>query len=486
MTFRPADKDQMLAELKRDDTIVDLDPSAPWSFGSGINTIGESTLLDGHGAVLNWPTNMGRLRIDHAPGVTIRNINLVGWVNIHNVVSPRFTCEDVSIVNSVPGAPYLDIGKAGGATGAFNIQGDAGVTLEDLAFRRCVSENPYHHSFNLNLQDHAEGGGYKNVLFEDCVSKGAGAIVPGRDPKTIWSCALDVDAGDIDGLTVRRFRADGPIQDGVHLDGSWEGHRQYQRNVLVEDCIITNAGRRCPAESVEKFRSGIYMQNGTIRNVHTEGCAGAGFALKNQESTMLKVVGCSDTGSQYGMICEYGAPNAAIEFTSTSATRRAFLGQVGGSGTLDLTIFDPPAVAVTLGRTIRSDYIDCPNHAHDRDVGKYAVLGYAVNGANITIRSPQKPVVEVWRDNSGSPSRLNGSITYIVAGTEPETKPPVDDPTIPPVVPPAVPIPREYLLREDLALNLYDCNGVRRWTMFPPDNVRALLPPGTKYVPEGV
>lgn len=480
MTFSTSDKDAMLKELARDDTTVEIDPEKPWNV-NGRMPIGEGTTLIGNGATM-IATGGSRLWIEQ-PGVTVQNLRGYGYFTLY-AYTGGLTVEDVMIRHTLPGSDeYLDLAATGGATAAFMVWGAGGKTLRDIAMRRCFADRTYHHGFSLNLSNANEGGGFANVLYEGCKSYGAGAVAC-RNKTNIWACAFDVpDAGDVDGLTIRDFEIHDPVQDGVHLDGSWEGHRQYQRNVLVENGTITRAGTRCPAESVEKFRSGVYMQNGTIRNVHTEACAGAGFALKNQESTMLRVEQCSDTGSQYGMICEYGAPNAVIEFTSKAATRRAFLGQVGGSGTLDLTIIDPPETAVTLGRTIRSDYIDCPNHAADRDTGKYAVVGYAVNGFNIIIRSPQKPVVEIWKA-----SRLNGAITYIIEDAEPVTDPVVDPPIIDPVIPvpvPQTPTLREYLLREDLALNLYDGNGVRRWTMFPPDDIRPLLPPGTKYVPGG-
>lgn len=475
MTFSPSDKDAMLKELARDDTTVELNPEKPWNV-NGRMTIGEGTLLDGHGAT-TIATGGSRLWIEQ-PGVTVRNLQGFGYFTLY-AYAGGLTVEDVLIRHTLPGSDeYLDLATTGGATAAFMVWGSGGKTLHDIAMRRCTADHTYHHGFSLNLNNANEGGGFANVLYEGCKSFGAGAVAC-RNKTNIWACAFDVpDAGDIDGLTVRNFEIRDPVQDGVHLDGSWEGHRQYQRNVLVENGTIIGAGLRCPQESVEKFRSGVYMQNGTIRNVHTEGCAGAGFALKNQESKMLRVEQCSDTGSQYGMISEYGAPNAVIEFTSLAATRRAFLGQVGGSGTLDLTIIDPPKgmPAVTLGRTIRSDYIDCDNHAHDRDVGKYAQLGYAVNGSNITIRSPQKPAVEVWQA-----SRLNGAITYVIDDTtvpdEPETP-------VPPPEVPVTPVPREYFRYEDLAVCLYDANNVRRWTVFPPDNVRPLLATRTRYAPE--
>lgn len=434
MTFKPADKDAMLKELAREDTNVDLDGSQ-WLFKSGKLDIGEGTHLDGHGSQVIADANAVRLWVDQdAPNVTIRNLKGAGYFTLYAYAS-GLTVEDVLIQHTLNGSTYLDLGAKGGATAAFMVWGRAGTTLRDLIFRRCTADRSYHHGFSLNLAGAQEGGGFANVLYEDCTSIGAGAVTV-RDPNRIWACGLDApDAGDIDGLTVRRFTGISPVQDGVHLDGSWTGHRQRQTNVLVEDCYLVACGARCPVESDEKFRSGIYMQNGTIRNVRTEDCAGAGFALKNQESKMLKIEGCQDTGSQYGMICEYGAPGAVVEFTSIGAKRKAFLGQVTQSGSLDLTIVDGPKDPILFGRTIRSDYVDCPNHAAEV-AGKYAAYGYALDGSKIVIRyEGERPVYEVY-----SKSKMNGAPTFVHLedGT---IEIPDGTPEVPPIVlPPVAPV----------------------------------------------
>lgn len=477
MTFKPADITAALAELKRAGTTVDLVEGETYRLPSGLQQVGEGSTLDGHGAHLVAPNPMRIVSRD--PGVTLRDFSANGYITLYNYAS-RYLVEDVAIDHSLDGVSHLDHGAKAAATGMFMTWLPLARTklLEKLTYRRCTGTRSYHHTFNLNLEGAPEGGEFRDVLFEECRAFSPGSGFEPQDRSTgpagsrDWSCGFDIpDAGDITRLTVRDCLVDDAWQDGFHLDGSWSGHRQNQTDVLFEWCTATRCGRRTPAASVEKFRSGFYVQTGRLVDCQSADCANAGFAIVNEEANSLEVVNCSDVGSAYGMILNYAAPGANVQFTSTGATVRAFTGQAGsGGGSLDLTLVDPPSPAVTFGRALRIDYLGCDNHAaQQRD--KYDKLEYSMSGPAITIRYVgEMPVVETWRG-----SRVTGSPRFVVL--EPET--------VPPVVPLAAPTPREYLLREDLALNLYDCNGVRRWTVFPPDDARALLPPGTRYVPNG-
>jgi len=445
MTFKPADIGAALAELKRDGTTVDLGPGN-YVLPSGLHQVGEGSTLDGHGAHLIAPSPM-RI-VSREPGVALRNFSANGYITLYNYAS-RYLVEDVQLDHSLDGATHLDHGAKAAATGMFMTWLPLSRTkmLEKLTYRRCTSLRSYHHGFNLNLEGAQEGGEFRDVLFEDCkaLSPGSGYEPQDRTKGPAgtrdWSCGFDIpDAGDITRLTVRDCLVDDAWQDGFHLDGSWTGHRQNQTDVLFERCTATRCGRRTSPASVEKFRSGFYVQTGRLVDCRTEACANAGFGIINEKANTLEVVNCSDEGSAYGMILNYGAPGARIQFTSKAATARAFVGQAGsGGGTLDLTLVDPPSPAITFGRALRIDYLGCDNHAaQQRD--KYDRLGYSMTGANITIRAAQKPTVEVWRT-----STLNGDWRYVSVEAEPE--PEVEPPPI--VLPPK---PEAYILSEDGAL----------------------------------
>jgi hypothetical protein len=348
--------------------------------------------------------------------------------------------------------------------------------LEKLTYRRCTSLRSYHHGFNLNLKGAKEGGEFRDVLYEDCVAQSPGSGYEPQDRSKgpagsrDWSCGFDIpDAGDITRLTVRDCLVDDAWQDGFHLDGSWTGHRQNQTDVLFERCTATRCGRRTSPASVEKFRSGFYVQTGRLVDCRSEFCANAGFGIINEKANTLEVVNCSDEGSAYGMILNYVAPGARIKFTSKAAKVRAFVGQAGsGGGSLDLTLVDPPSPAVTFGRALRIDYIGCDNHAAQQS-DKYDRLGYSMTGANITIRAAQKPTVEVWKT-----STLNGDWRYVRVEAEPEVEPP------PVVLPPA---PEPYILSEDGALKnvMTDGRVLMQVGGFMDPDAREEFPHGTRW-----
>jgi hypothetical protein len=451
MSFAPTEIAAALAELKRDGTTVELAAGETYKLPSGLQQVGEGSMLDGHGAHLIAPNPM-RI-VTRAPGVTLRNFSANGYITLYNYAS-RYLVEDVQIDHSLDGATHLNHGAKAAATGMFMTWLPLSRTklIEKLTYRRCTGYRSYHHTFNLNLEGAQEGGEFRDVLFDGCkaYSPGSGFEPQNRSKGPAgsrdWSCGYDIpDAGDITRLTVRDCLVDDAWQDGFHLDGSWTGHRQNQKDVLFERCTATRCGRRTSPVSVEKFRSGFYVQTGRLVDCRTEACANAGFGIINERANTLEVVNCSDEGSAYGMILNYAAPGAKIQFTSKGAKVRAFNGQAGsGGGSLDLTLVDPPSPAVTFGRALRIDYLGCDNHAaQQRD--KYDRLGYSMSGRAIIIRGSQKPTVEVWKT-----STLNGAIVYDIGPdmTIPDEKPPaVDTPEVPPIVLP--PEPEAYILSED-------------------------------------
>jgi hypothetical protein len=486
MTFKPADIAAALAELKRDGTTVELAAGETYKLPSGLQQVGEGSTLDGHGAHLIAPSPM-RI-VSREPGVTLRNFDARGYVTLYNYAS-KYTADHVTVSHSLDGKTILDHGAIGSsATGAFMTWLPLSTTkrLEKLTYIGCTAEDTYHHGFCMNLSGGSEGGEFRDVLYDSCVAlrcgkhdrkprDGASGTVDLRN----WACCFNIpDAGDITRMTVRDCTGGGPIQDCFHMDGSWSGHRMNITDVLFERCHAFGAGRRCNSGSVEKFWHGIYTPHARIIDFTSENCRHAGIALINTESNKVVVERCVDEGSAYGMILNYAAYGAKVQFTSKAAKVRAFIGQAGsGGGTLDLTVIDPPTSgpAVTFGRALRADYIGCDNHAaQQRD--KYDKLSYMVHGSAITIKAAEKPVVEVWGQ-----STLVGDWRYVRLEAEPE--PEVEPPPV--ILPPE---PEAYILSEDGALKnvLPDGTTYMQVAGFMDPAVAAYFPHGTiwRRVPE--
>ena len=328
-----------------------------------------------------------RIAVD-APGVTLANLGGFGYVGVQDAAD-RFCCEDVYLRHSLDGRTYLPFGRKGGCTAAFMVWGRRGRTLRNLTFRRCTAEMSYHHGFSLNLAGALEGGGFADVLFEQChaISAGSGFEgkngVPGvRD----WSCGFDIpDAGDVERMIVRDCQAVDCWQDGFHLDGSWNGHRQRAVDVLFERCRAVACGQRSGTVPAELYQSGFYVQSARLVDCHTERCRKAGFLCKNQEAGGLSLVDCSDTGSAYSLVVEYGGERVRVEkFVSNGATRRA-LQMVGNGASVGIAIvnFAGTSRPVLLGITERLEYVDAPSHVED--LKRYRARGYAMAGNRIAI-----------------------------------------------------------------------------------------------------
>ena len=264
-----------------------------------------------------------RIAVD-SPGVTLANLGGFGYVGIQDAAD-RFCCEDVYLTHSLDGRTYLPFGQKGGCTAAFMVWGRKGRTMRDLTFRRCTVEKSYHHGFSMNLAGASEGGGFADVLFEDCRALHCGSGLEGGG-RTDWSCGFDIpDAGDVARMTVRDCRAIDAWQDGFQLDGScWDGHPQRAVDVLFERCVAVDCGRRSGTVPADLYQSGFYVQSARLVECRAERCRKAGFLCKNEESGGLAIIDCADTGSAYGLVIEYGGNGARLEgFVSSGATRRA-------------------------------------------------------------------------------------------------------------------------------------------------------------------
>ena len=345
-----------------------------------------------------------RIAVD-APGVTVANLGGFGYVGVQDAAD-RFCCEDVYLVHSLDGRTYLPFGRKGGCTAAFMVWGRRGRTLRNLTFRRCTAEMSYHHGFSMNLAGALEGGGFEDVLFDQCHAISAGSGFEGKNGLPgvrDWSCGFDIpDAGDIEGMTVRDCQAIDCWQDGFHLDGSWNGHRQRAVDVLFERCRAVACGQRSGMVPAELYQSGFYVQSARLVDCHTERCRKAGFLCKNQEASGLSLVDCSDTGSAYSLVVEYGGDRARVEnFVSNGATRRA-LQMVGNNADVGIAIvnFAGKGLPVLLGCTERLEYVDAPSHVED--LKRYRARGYAMAGNRIAIVTDRpEELVEVHPPSRG-------------------------------------------------------------------------------------
>jgi len=397
--------------------------------GGGYLRPGKGATITGEpGTVLEARSSIVRITVDK-PGVTLKQFKMIGKGHIQWFdTGGDFLGEDITVRQADEKGEYYDLNR--NCTAAFLFYCKPGKTLKGVTLRRCTGDRAYHHGFSCHTYGAQEGGTFADFLWEDCeaISCGSGLLSP-RD----WSCGFLVDTGNIIRMTWRRLRAEDTYQSGCHTDGSWTGHRQDVEDFVLEDCVAIGCGQRCSPDEVERFCCGIYVQSAQLINCRTERCALAGFGIKNEKPNSLVVRGCRDTGSKYGMIAEYACLGAKIQFVSDGAQVRAFQGQVTGSGTLDLTVINPPPEpAILFGRTARIDYFDCPGHAAQvRD--KYDVLRYTLVGGNIIISGEDIPTYEVWGD-----SVLKGLPSYA----------PLDDEPTPPVVIPN-PVPSGSLYVED-------------------------------------
>ncbi len=319
-----------------------------------------------------------RIAVD-AAGVTLANLGGFGYVGIQDTAD-HFACEDIHLAHTLDGTSYLDFGPKGGCTAAFMVWGRRGRTVRGLTFLRCTAEMSYHHGFSLNLSGASEGGGFADVLYEQCRAIGAGS---GMER---WSCGFDIpDAGDISSLTAVDCQAVDCWQDGFHLDGSWDGHRQRAKDVLFERCHAVSCGQRSGTLPAELYQSGFYVQSARLVDCTAERCRKAGFLCKNEEGDGLTLENCSDTGSAYGLVIEYGGNGAKVErFVSDGATRRA-LQMVGTDADVEVEVrnFAGKGRPVLLGVTERLEFVDAPGHVED--LKRYRARGYAMKDNRIRI-----------------------------------------------------------------------------------------------------
>ena len=350
--------------------------------------------------------------IADAPDTEVANLGADGYVGLE-AHADRFTAEDVTITHSLDGRTFLPFGQKGGCTAAFMVWGRRGRTLRNLTFRRCTAELSYHHGFSLNLAGASEGGGFADVLYDRCSAIMAGSGFEGGGVRD-WSCGFDIpDAGDVERMTVRDCLASNCWQDGFHLDGSWDGHRQRARDVLFERCRAAYCGFRSGRVPAELYQSGFYVQSARLVDCQAAACRKAGFLCKNQEAGGLVLERCSDRYSAYGLVIEYGGNRAKVEgFVSDGAKRRA-LQMVGNRAEVEVEVrdFAGDGRPVLLGVTERLEFVDAPGHVED--LKRYRARGYAMKNNRIRLVTDRPmEVVEVHSPSVNSVDMAGVTVEY--------------------------------------------------------------------------
>lgn len=367
-----------------------------------------------------------RLTIPEASaGVTLANFGSLGYVGLQDYAD-RFMAEDLYISQAFGGV-YVPFGRQGGCTAAFMVWGRKGRTVRDLVFRRCTSDQSYHHGFSLNLAGAPEGGGFADVLYDQCIALNSGSGFEG-DGKRDWSGGFDIpDAGDIEGLTVRDCQAIGAWQDGFHLDGSWNGHRQRAVDVRFERCRAAGCGWRSGTRPAELYQSGFYVQSATLVDCEAEHCRKAGFLAKNNEPGTLVLERCRDLGSAYSFVIEYGGVGAVLrDCVSDGATRRALQATASGAS-IDLEIrrFAGAGRPVLAGITERLEFVDAPGHLADVNGPKYRQAARPFSGALVLGVEQLAPIEALVEVHPPSVRRvdLSAAVVRVLAGL-PDGAPP--------------------------------------------------------------
>jgi hypothetical protein len=168
-----------------------------------------------------------------------------------------------------------------------------------------------------------------------------------------------------------------------------------------------------PAGPAELYQSGFYVQSARLVDCRAERCRKAGSLCKNEEAGGLTIENCSDTGSAYGLVVEYGGERMKIEeFVSEGATRRV-LQMVGNDAEVEVEIrnFAGDGRPVLLGITDRLEFVDAPSHVED--LKRYRARGYAMRNNRIAIQLDRPmEAVEVHPPSANSVNMAGVTVEY--------------------------------------------------------------------------
>ena len=202
-----------------------------------------------------------------------------------------------------------------------------------------------------------------------------------------WSCGFDIpDAGDVERMTVRDCQAIDCWQDGFHLDGSWDGHRQRAVDVLFERCRAQACGWRSGTGPAELYQSGFYVQSARLVDCVAGALPQGRLPLQERGGRRARPRETARTPARPTPSSSSTAGTGAkVEgFVSDGATRRA-LQMVGNDAEVEVEIrnFAGDGRPVLLGITERLEFVDAPGHVED--LKRYRARGYAMKGNRISI-----------------------------------------------------------------------------------------------------
>lgn len=336
-----------------------------------------TVITGGPGVILQATNGICRIQVQQ-PNVTISGITFKGWIHLQRYVD-NITITDCTFDCTLDGETYLDWGPRGGCTGVIQSWAKPGTTQSGTTIQRVTIIQSYHHAIGFHIAGAEQGATHQNILIEDVtiISPGSGLIEKGTKD---WSCGIDWDAGNLRNVTVRRVKINDSWQSAFHTDGSWDAHSQSIDNLVFEDCLAVDAGKRAGTIPNEIYESGFYLQSGTLKNCKTTRCR-CGILAGNEVANSLVIEGHIDEGSQYALAIEVGGAGAQVlDFTSIGATRRA-LQMVGSNVKITgfrIQQFAGKGAPVMLGLNERLVYVDAPSHV--RDLPRYRGFTYNVTG----------------------------------------------------------------------------------------------------------
>ncbi len=360
--------------------------------GKGTNIVGEKS------PVIEAKDRICRIMMQE-PNVYLQDLVTMGYVHIQNYESNQ-TLKRITMSNTFNDRKFLDWRKKGGCTGMIQNWVPPGKTMSGITISGCALGYSYHHGIGFHINGADEGATFKDITVEYTTIDHPGSGFEG-DGKSDWSTGIDVDTGDINGMMVRNVTVNDSWQSAFHTDGSWENHSQKIRNLTFENCIAINAGRRCNGLSTERYEAGFYLQDALLKGCSTQNCR-VGYLIGNENANGFSMKDCSDTGSDYSLVVEYGGNGINVDgFTSTGANTRALqmCGRDVSYTNFKIVDFKGKKAPINVGTTQKLIYVDAPSHK--KDLKRYDDITYKVTG-RFDIVSPYTQVADLIEVHKGS------------------------------------------------------------------------------------